>query len=184
MLLLVQTSSAGEIFSARCLRTNTTISANTHPQYTCTHARTHVRAQHRREWVRSEGQTPSMRHITATTVGLTSTSRAPASPKPRRPSLAALIASHPCDTTHTHTKWREKKEEEQRENAATQEISHCISITTSSQQWATNTSSHPPLAALHTTNYNTLQRKHHGFAHEKINISSTKTHTDILKGGI
>ena len=73
------------------------------------HARTHVRAQHQREWVRSEGQTPSMRHITATAVGLTSTSRAPASPKPPHPSLAALSASHPCDTTHTHTKWRGKK---------------------------------------------------------------------------
>jgi len=40
VLLLGHTSSAGEIFSARCLWTNTTIRTNTHPQYTCTHAHT------------------------------------------------------------------------------------------------------------------------------------------------
>ena len=94
--------------------------------------------------------------------------------------------SHPIPVTHTHThtQGEGKKGEKGEGNAAKQDISHCNSTTTSSQQWATNTSSHPPLAALHTINYNTLQRKHHGFAHEIINISSTKTHSHILKGGI
>jgi hypothetical protein len=86
--------------------------------------------------------------------------------------------------THTHTHTQGGRKERGEGNAATQEISHCISTTTSSQQRATSTSSHPPHASLHSIKYNTLQRKHHGFTHEKINISSTKTHTDILKGGI
>ncbi len=70
-----------------------------------------AQARHGGEWIRSEGQTPSHHgdNIPASAVGLTSTSRAPASPKPGRPSLATLSASHPCDA-HIHTpKGREEK---------------------------------------------------------------------------
>ena len=80
-LLGYTSSGAGEKSSARCLGTKHS-NQRTDPHYTCTHtqAHTHAQARHGGKWVRSEGQTTSHHgnNITATAVGLTSTS----GPKP------------------------------------------------------------------------------------------------------
>ena len=101
-------------------------------------------------------------------------SRSPVNP-------TACRGVHPCDTTTRN----EKNKRSTRKK--TQQHKRLVII--SAQQHHHNngqpTRHHIlPSQPFTPSNYNTLQRKHHGFTHEKINISSTKTHTDILKGGI
>jgi hypothetical protein len=176
------TSSAGEELSARRLGTNAAMRDTQQWKWNTksghTHAHTHARTKHRMgqsdTWL-GPHTSASWQHHHYHRGGSHLHIGAPA--------LAPRIV-HRIPSLWRHTQGEGKRGEKKKGNAAPQEISDCNSTASSSQQWATNTSSHPPLAALHNNNYNTLQRKHHGFTHEKINISSTKTHTHILSRGI
>jgi hypothetical protein len=101
-------------------------------------------------------------------------SRSPLLPTPCR-------GVHPCDTATRNEKNKRKKRKK------TQQHKRLVIVTAQQHHHNNGQPTHHhilPSQPFTLINYNTLQRKHHGFTHEKINISSTKTHTDILKGGI